>query len=141
MHAYRYERLVQWGDCDPAGIIYFPNYLRWVADGLTALFLDLGVDPTDSKDRDTITGLPSVNCSLSFHSPARYHDRITHEIRIARLGTKSLDVAHRFSRADACLAEAQERRVWAEMNIRDGKLTAVPIPGDIRTMLEGNRSH
>ena len=27
------ERDVTWGDCDPAGIIYYPTYFRWIDAG------------------------------------------------------------------------------------------------------------
>jgi acyl-CoA thioesterase FadM len=27
--SFRTEILVAWGDCDPAGIVYYPNYFHW----------------------------------------------------------------------------------------------------------------
>ena len=26
----RMHRTVEWGDCDPAGIIFYPTYYRWM---------------------------------------------------------------------------------------------------------------
>ena len=138
MHVYRYERLVQWGECDPAGIIYFPNYLRWMADGLTAMFLELGMDPADRIDRDTMWGLPSVGCSLEFLQPAKLHETIVHEVRIARVGSKSIDAEHSFLRDTTCLARGAERRVWSEMNIANETLTPLPVPEGIRKVLEAD---
>ena len=39
----RKKLLVEWGHCDPAGIVFFPQYLAWFDDCTTALFLDGGM--------------------------------------------------------------------------------------------------
>lgn len=134
MRTFCYERIVQWGECDPAGIIYFPNYLRWMADGLNAFLIDVGLDPLKRLDGDVATGLPCVSCSLEFLQPAKPHDLLQHELVIARVGDKSVDIDHRFLRGETCLARGRERRVWAEMRITDPKLDPVPVPIEIRTL-------
>ena len=136
MYSYRYERLVQWGDCDPAGIIFFPNYLRWVADGLSQMFLELGFDPAKRPEPDIIIGMPSVGCALQFHIPAKVHDRIIHEIRVARIGRKSATFAHRFLRGADCLAAAEETRIWALMKVSTQELDSIQISNEMRGLLE-----
>src|ERR1044071_3365744 len=36
---------VQWGDCDPAGIIFYPTYFRWIDAASWALFDAVGYGP------------------------------------------------------------------------------------------------
>jgi acyl-CoA thioesterase FadM len=38
-------RDVTWGDCDPAGIIFYPNYFRWIDSGTWNLFFTVGLTP------------------------------------------------------------------------------------------------
>ena len=60
MRTYRYDRLMQWSECDAGGIIFFPNYARWMVDGLNQMFLSLGIDPNAILDAETRGGLPDV---------------------------------------------------------------------------------
>ena len=39
---------VQWGDCDPAGIIFYPTYFRWIDAASWALFDAVGYSPVDA---------------------------------------------------------------------------------------------
>ena len=34
----RYSIRVDWGDCDPAGIVFYPNFYRWMDRGFWLLF-------------------------------------------------------------------------------------------------------
>src|SRR4051812_21976078 len=72
MKTFTYRRL-QWSECDPAGIIFFPHYARWMVEGLHMLFFDIGIDPNGRIDAQHTAGLPSVGISLRFLRPARLH--------------------------------------------------------------------
>ena len=34
---------VEFGDCDPAGIVFYPNYFRWMDVGTRRFFASCGV--------------------------------------------------------------------------------------------------
>ena len=36
---------IEWGDCDPAGIIFYPTYFRWIDAASWALFTSVGYGP------------------------------------------------------------------------------------------------
>ncbi len=36
---------VHFGDCDPAGIVFFPNFSRWMDEASLAFFMACGVPP------------------------------------------------------------------------------------------------
>jgi acyl-CoA thioesterase FadM len=136
MRQFRYQRLLQWSECDPAGIIFFPHYARWMVEGVNLLFLALGVDPNGLTESGALRGLPSTGFNMQFHAPAKLHDELTHEITVARLGSKSLTFRHRFLRGTECVAEAEEVRVWAESDASG--MRAIALPDAVRTSLESD---
>ena len=134
MREFRYERLLQWSECDPAGIIFFPHYARWMVEGVNLMFLAMGIDPNEVTASGRQRGLPSRGFNMQFLAPAKLHDRLVHEIVVSRLGTKSLSFKHRFLRREECLAEAEEVRVWAESNASG--LRAIAVPEPVRALLK-----
>ena len=52
---------VEWGHCDPAGIVYFPNYFTYFDASTNALFLRaLGCNKFEMLKRYGIVGIPLV---------------------------------------------------------------------------------
>lgn len=137
MYKYSYQRRLHWSECDPVGIIFFPHYARWVADGLHEMLLGLGVDPTGIYDGNIRKGLPIVSLSIKFHAAPALHEEVDHRILVQKVGTKSLSFRHEFRRGDALLAEAEDVRVWTTHVVgQPDSLKAVPIPPEIRALLE-----
>jgi 4-hydroxybenzoyl-CoA thioesterase len=136
MRSFRYERLLHWSECDPAGVIFFPNYACWMVEGVNSMFLAFGVDPNGQSPNGDRRGLPSKGFVTRFHAPAVLHDRLIHEVNVTRIGSKSIEFQHRFLREDQCLADATETRVWVEIS-RDG-MKAKEVPSEIRTELESD---
>jgi len=107
----RFACQVHWGDCDPAGIIFYPTYFRWVDAASWALFETAGYGPQWMK-REHIA-MPLVSAQCEFLAPAVQGDRCEVRSRIARFGGKSFTVEHDIVRSDGTpLAKAQETRVW-----------------------------
>ena len=109
---------VQWGDCDPAGIIFYPTYFRWM-DAATWSFME-SVGYTPKRMREEHLAMPLVSADCQFLSPAMQGDRCEVRSQIARFGGKSFAVSHDIVRADGVtLARGSETRVW-------GRYTAGP---------------
>jgi 4-hydroxybenzoyl-CoA thioesterase len=137
VYKYSYQRRLHWSECDPVGIIFFPHYARWVADGLNEMFFRLGVDPTGIQDGNLRRGLPVVSLSMKFHAAPALHQDIDHRILVQKVGTKSISFRHEFRRGDALLAEAEDVRVWTTHVVgQHDSLKAVPIPREVRALLE-----
>lgn len=142
MHSYRCERRLQWSECDPGGIIFFPHYARWMVDGLNEMLLSLGVDPNAMLDEKTRGGLPVVQLSMQFFGAPQLHDHIGHEIVVERIGGKSLSFVHRFLRGETLLMEARETRVWAVHAMGDAaSIQARAVPDTVRTLLAPSVGH
>lgn len=122
---------IEWGDCDPAGIVYFPRYFA-MFDTSTAHLITaaLGGPKRDWLRQYKIAGIPSVTCSAEFLSPCSFGDVVTIESRIARLGRSSFEVAHRLTGPAGPAVEASEKRVWTA-RAADGELKAVPLPAAV----------
>jgi len=102
---------VQWGDCDAAGIIFYPTYFRWFDSATWALFARAGYGVREQL-RDQ-RAMPLVGAECTFLAPARPGDRCEVRSRIARWGEKSFTVAHEVLREDGVtLARGSETRVW-----------------------------
>jgi YbgC/YbaW family acyl-CoA thioester hydrolase len=102
---------VQWGDCDPAGIIFYPTYFRWIDAASWALFASVGYGAKRMRAEHLAMPLVSVQCDFLF--PAEHGDRCEVRSRVARFGGKSFVVEHEVVRSDGtALARGSETRVW-----------------------------
>lgn len=138
MYSYTYSRRLHWSECDPAGIIFFPVYARWVSEGLHQLFLSNGIDPNAIQD-GSMVGLPAVSLSMKFHSAPRLHEEVSHVISVEKLGGKSLCFHHEFRSEERVFMEAEDVRIWTThiLGVPDS-LKSTEIPSAIRTLLEGS---
>ncbi len=128
------HRTIEWGDCDPAGIVFNPRYFEWFDAATAALFARaLGMTKAEMVKRYDIVGIPLVKTSSSFQAPCAYGDEVRIESAMADMRRSSFDVRHRLLRADETLAvEGVETRVWVGRDPdRPGGIKARPIPEDV----------
>ena len=110
IHA-RFACEVQWGDCDPAGIIFYPTYFRWFDSATWAFFALAGY--TAKRIRAEGRSMPLVAADCQFMHPAEQADRCEVRSKIERFGGKSFIVSHAVVRTDGTvLARGTETRVW-----------------------------
>ena len=123
---------VHWGDCDPAGIIFYPTYFRWIDAASWALFEAAGFGPKWMRDEHM--AMPLVSAQCEFLAPALHGDRCEVRSRIGRFGGKSFVVEHDIVRADGTpLAKAQETRVWGKYVGGPGTpMKGQPIPDEVK---------
>jgi 4-hydroxybenzoyl-CoA thioesterase len=123
---------VQWGDCDPAGIIFYPTYFRWIDAATWALFDSVGCGPKWMRAEHMAMPLVSAECAFMF--PAEHGDRCEVRSRIGRFGGKSFLVEHDIVRSDGiALAKAKETRVWGRYVEGPGTpMKGQTIPEDLK---------
>lgn len=123
---------VQWGDCDPAQIVFYPNYFYWF-DSATQMLLQHVVMPKrDLLERYGIIGFPLVEASARFVRPSRVGQDIAIESVIASCDGKRFTVAHRGNRDGALLFEGQEVRFAGRVHADDPeRLRAIPLPEEL----------
>jgi 4-hydroxybenzoyl-CoA thioesterase len=131
--------VVEFGDCDPAGIVFYPNFLRWMDAASLHYFAAAGVPPWHRRNAgDGIIGTPIVDVQVKFVAPATYGDRIAVESTIAEWRTRSFVMQHVIRRDATVLVEGREVRVFARKHPDDpARIQAVPAPADIRARCGG----
>lgn len=133
---FEYERMLLWGECDPAGIIYFPHYARWINEGVERLLMERGILSKMGEFKPGFRyGMPAVKSVLEYKQAAVVYDRLRHRVTVEKLGRKSLTFRHHILRNDNLLMEAEDIRVWAQHSVHDGKVEAHEIPDEIRKIL------
>lgn len=125
------SRRVEWGDCDPAGIVFNPNFFKWFDHSTTMLYEAAGwPKPVMVKTFD-IVGCPLIETSANFMAPCRYGDDVTIESTIAKIGRSSFKIKHRLTCGETLCVEGMETRVWTKRDPETGKIGSAPLPEEI----------
>ena len=123
---------VEWGECDPAGIIFYPRYFGWFDAGTMALFERAGLPKRQMLQDHGIVGMPLVDVNAKFMIPSTYGDEVIVESAIGEWRRSSFVVRHRVLRGEALAVDGQETRVWAAPDPeKPGRIKAQPIPAEI----------
>jgi 4-hydroxybenzoyl-CoA thioesterase len=136
MKIYTHSISVEWGDCDPAGIVFYPNYYRWMDEATFHLFDSVGLGWDEMRAKYGAPGLPLVATHADYRIPGFFGDRIDIEVGVSDWGTKSLTVSHRFLKDGNLAVEGWEKRIWSKGEPGDGnRIVTVPVPDEVRAAL------
>ena len=134
----RHEVTVEWGDCDPAGIVYYPSYFRWFDQATYRLFLKAGLRRDDTSSGQWKEGTPLVGAECAFRRASQTGEKLTIESQVEKFGTSSFVIRHVLRDASGeVAAEGTETRIWARKEGNARTLKAVAIPEDVKRRLEG----
>lgn len=124
---------IEWGDCDPAGIVYFPRYFEYFDACTNALFERAGLPKQEMIRKYAILGIPLVEARASFLVASRFGDSVTVETTITDWGRSSFAVRHRLFRGEELAVEGFEKRVWTVRSAEDPqKIQSQPIPREVQ---------
>jgi 4-hydroxybenzoyl-CoA thioesterase len=105
---------VEWGDCDPAGIVYYPRYFAYFDNCTNALFEAAGLPKHQMLKAYGIVGIPMVDTRARFLAPSRF------------------DVQHKILKKDVLAVDCSETRVWAVRSKTDpDAIESQPVPQDV----------
>jgi len=127
---------VQFGDCDPAGIVFFPNFSRWMDQSSLAFFMACGIPPWRElvKTRGII-GTPLLEIHTRFLKPATYGEQIQVHTTVEEWAVKTFRQRHVVRRGDTVLCEGTEVRAFCVRDANDpDRIRAIPIPEDIKAL-------
>lgn len=139
MYVNRREITIEWGDCDPAGIVFFPNYFRYFDIATNSLFESaLGLNKYQMTRQYGTTGIPLVDVGARFIIASVFGEVLTIESEVAEIRRASFRVQHRLRKGDALAVEGFETRVWTGRDPADpDKLKSRPIPHEVIAKLRG----
>ena len=130
---------VEWGHCDPAGIVFNPRFFEYFDWSTAALVREaLGLGKVGLGAAYGIVGIPLVETRAVFHLPSRYGEAIEIVSTVMTIGRSSFEVEHRLFNDARLAVEGTEKRVWT---IRDaengGRLKAQAMPDEVMRKLRG----
>jgi 4-hydroxybenzoyl-CoA thioesterase len=126
------EYPILFSHCDPAGIVYFPRFFDllhramedWFTFGLEERFADFIMKKK--------LGIPTVGTKVDFVGPARFGDLLKVELRVAKLGSSSIELAiDSFVDGRPCFKARHTVCVFSSETYK-----AVPIPAELRARME-----
>jgi len=127
---------VQFGDCDPAAIVFFPNYFRWFDQCFNGLLRQAAIPIELLRAEYGVVGFPLLEAGAKFLNSSTVGDRLTVTSRIVEVARKTVRVQHLFTRDGLTLLDGWEVRVWAGPHPEDAKrIKADIIPEGIVAIL------
>jgi 4-hydroxybenzoyl-CoA thioesterase len=123
---------VEFGDCDPAEIVFFANYFRWFDDCTTALFLAAGFPIRALFRTHGIVGIPIVDARARFIAPSTFGDKLEVESGVTEWHKSSFVISHKFYREGKLVLDGTETRVWAAQHPTEAnRMKGVPLPKEV----------
>ena len=130
---YRSTLTIEWGQCDPAGIVFNSRFFEIFDTSTWRMFeAALGVKPQDLATTFGIIGIPLVDASANFITPIRFGDTVEMTSWVSEFRRSSFNVEHRLSVNGELAVEGAETRVWAARSKDDPeKIGGIAIPADV----------
>jgi 4-hydroxybenzoyl-CoA thioesterase len=108
---------VGWGDCDPAGIVFYPRFYEWMDKASHVLAREMGI-PREAMipPGRQMLGFPVVATQAQYEKPALVDDLLEVRTWVARIGRSSLGLRHEIIRVDSgdVLVRGREDRVFID---------------------------
>jgi 4-hydroxybenzoyl-CoA thioesterase len=128
----RHPLHIEWGDCDAAGIVFYPRYFAWFDASTFHLFARTGLPMRALWEKYGSVGTPLVDASARFIIPSRWGDDLVCESGVSQWGESSFTVQHRLLKGEKLAVEGIEKRVWVVPHPSEkGRIKGAPIPREI----------
>lgn len=124
------ELTVEWGHCDPAGIVFHPRFIEYF-DWCCSLLLEkaTGLTKAQLKPAHGLAGIPIIDMEVRFLAPVSYNDRIKIFSTFSEVSRSSLVIRHCLLNGGTTAVECSQTRVWCTADPDDPKkLKASAIP-------------
>jgi 4-hydroxybenzoyl-CoA thioesterase len=125
------QRTVRFSDCDPAGIVFFPQYLVML-NGFVEEWFDVGLRISYAGlIGQRRTGLPTVRLEVDFTAISRHGDLLTVSAGLEKLGRSSLIVLTEVHAGTELRMRARQVLVCTSLDTHK----AQALPDDVRSAL------
>jgi 4-hydroxybenzoyl-CoA thioesterase/acyl-CoA thioester hydrolase len=131
--AYVTNRRVEFRDTDAAGVMHFSGFLVWMEEVEHEALRSVGLSVL-SHSSDGSLSWPRASVSCDFVSPVRFEDVVDIQVRVERLGEKSVTYAFEMRHGANQVATGRMTAVCCRLS--PGAMTSVTIPPDVRRKLE-----
>lgn len=127
---------IEWGDCDEAGIVFYPNYFYWLDCAFQRLLRARGLSQRELRKRyGTVTPIVQAHCD--FKAPARYDDVLEIDVEIDADGERRFRAGYHLRSNGKTIGTGHEIRAWARVNA-DGGITSEPVSTEFLALLRAS---
>ena len=129
---FRRQVLVRFGDCDPAGIVFYPRYFEmfnnlvedWHREALQFSFTEIVTTRS--------WGLPTVHLEADFVAPTLFSEVLSASLSVREIGTSSVSLDILLQGPDgADRVRGKVVLVWIDRRVTQ----SIPIPDEVRARL------
>ncbi|MEO0636810.1 MAG: acyl-CoA thioesterase [Pseudomonadota bacterium] len=124
---------VEFGDCDPAGIVFYPKYFAWFDACFQRWLRSKDVDQAAIQKAFGAVGTGLINVDASFRAPLRPGQLLTLSILETEWSEPTLRVGYQGKFKDKLVVEGEELRGLFGKD-EDGALKLLPI-AELRAMI------
>ncbi len=137
-----YHVAIQFGDCDPAGIVFFPNFSRWMDAASLHYFMACGVPPWRELVRTTgIIGTPLLEIHTRFLKHATYGESIEIHTSVDEWREKVFIQKHVVMRGQDLICEGRETRIFVKRDAANPeRLYGIAVPEEIKALCNSTTS-
>jgi 4-hydroxybenzoyl-CoA thioesterase len=124
---------VQWGDCDPAGIVFYPRYFEWF-DASTILLFEKATGLTKIKmlEKYAGAGLALLEARAVFKVASHYGEDLEIETKVTEFRRSSFFVHHTVRKGDTLALEGFETRLWTVRDPADAsRIKSGTLPPEV----------
>jgi 4-hydroxybenzoyl-CoA thioesterase len=128
------ETTVEFGDCDEAGIVFYPRYFYWFDCAFQGLLRRHELSQRALRARfGAVT--PIIDAGARFRAPASYDDVLAVSCAVELWEERRFRLRYEIRRGDRLVAEGHEMRAWAVLKPAGG-IEGGAIPAEFRALLE-----
>lgn len=124
---------VNFGDTDPAGLVYFPNIFHYCHIAMERFFEEVCGVSYSKLTGEKKLGFPTAKIDAEFATPLRYGDVIDIEITVPEIGNKSLTLSYIVKNREGVVC-AEVSQVVVAMDL--SRHASIAIPDSIRKSLD-----
>jgi 4-hydroxybenzoyl-CoA thioesterase len=126
------QRKIRFSHCDPAGIVYYPNFFDMINSAVEDWFGDAIGLPFQTMHLERRLGFPIVDTRCQFVRPCHLGDMLGIDLAIARLGHSSIafDIRGRVREEEKFRADHKVAMVSLDT------FRSSPIPDDLRERMK-----
>ena len=134
MAAFLHSRTVRFGECDPAGVVYYPVFFRWFHEAMESWFSEGMGAPYSAVLQDV--GFPAKSLNVEFDRPCKMDDPIRLALSVIEMGRSSLHLKIDVLGEDGLRAHAKLVCVCIGVSGSEFQFRPVPIPEHLREKMK-----
>jgi 4-hydroxybenzoyl-CoA thioesterase len=138
---YSFDVRIGFGDCDPAGIVYFPNFYRWMDMAVHEMWERAGWPAERIQKELNLWAWPLIDSGATFRSPSTFNQIISIKSTIVSWTSKTFRTEHKVVRkepdgTETFLLEGFTVRFLGEKLPDSFKLKAAIIPDHLKAIFD-----